>query len=487
MKKIRNILIMLIILVLLLVVYLVASPMWRESGDETTEPTPSYTVAVIDHNTIVGLELEHGEEKLSFSLNEGGTAWNWSENAEVPLDNMVFANAVTALNEASSSYKLEGVTADQLAEYGLAEPTLRAKFIFTDGSTREFIFGNLNSFNSLYYFTEATATETVYMVSSSVKASLELDIYDFILEETPPAITEGKILGVSTVNASNYADFTYYPSGKDSDYTDQYNWYYRTEILLMSTFPSLTSTLPPELPLDSTMADTLTGLLTSLSFEECVGLDDSDEKYGFSESKKIVVRYNVDETENGVLTEKEYVIYIGSQREDGGIYAHTADSKLVYILSSSDEWLGFISPEKPKLLPDEIWLPNYERVDSLTFKAAGNTLTVNVNNTDGKISYSSSATEDTEALSALISKLDALKATSNIAYLKDEDTGVEKELMLAVKIAFNAGENSELEMDITRYSQSYCLVKFGFRNDQLITLEDAEALIGLVTELTKVA
>ena len=42
-------------------------------------------------------------------------------------------------------------------------------------------------------------------------------------------------------------------------------------------------------------------------------------------------------------------------------------------------------------------------------------------------------------------------------------------------------------MEITRYSQSYCLVKFGFRNDQLITLEDAETLIGLVTELTKVA
>ena len=471
---------MLIILVLLLVVYLVASPMWRESGDETTEPTPSYTVAVIDHNTIVGLELEHGEEKLSFSLNEGGTAWNWSENAEVPLDNMVFANAVTALNEASSSYKLEGVTTDQLAEYGLAEPSLRAKFIFLDGSTREFIFGNLNSFNSLYYFTEASATETVYMVSSSVKASLELDIYDFILEETPPAITEGKILGVSTVNASNYADFTYYPSGKDSDYTDQYNWYCRTGLTQMSSLPS-------ELPLDSTMADTLTGLLTSLSFEECVGLDDSDEKYGFSESKKIVVRYNVDETESGVLTEKEYVIYIGSQREDGGIYAHTADSKLVYILTSSDEWLGFISPEKPKLLPDEIWLPNYERVDSLTFKAAGNTLTVNVNNTDGKISYSSTTSDDIEAIEALIAKLDALKATSNVAYLKSEEELAQKELMLAVKIAFNKGESAELEIEITRYSQSYCRVKFGHRNDQLITLEDAEALIGLVTEIAKAA
>ncbi len=465
---------MLIILVLLLIVYLVASPMWSESGEETTEPTPSYTVAVIDHNGLVGLELEHGEETLSFTLNDKGSEWNWSENAEIPLDNMVFASAVTELNEASSSYKLEGVSSDQLAEYGLAEPALRAKFIFSDGSAREFIFGNLNSFNSLYYFAEASAPDTVYMVNASVKASLELDIYDFILEETPPAITEGKILGVNYRNASNYRDFAYYPAGKESDYTDKYNWYCRSGIIEMSM-------LPTEYPLDGDMADTLTGIITALSFEECVGLDDSDEKYGFSNGNKLVIRYNVDEAENGVLTEKEYIIYLGSQTEDGGIYAHTEDSGLVYILGSSDEWITLLTSEQTKLLPDEIWLPNYERVDSLTFKAAENTLTVNVKNTDGKISYSSTESDDTEAIEALMTKLDSLTATSNIAYLEDDAAEVEKTLMFALKIAFNAGDNSELEMEITRYSLNYCLVSFNGRSDQLITLEDAEELIGLVS------
>ncbi len=476
MKKIRNILIMLILLVALLIVYLVVSPMWREDGPETTEPMPSHTVAVIDHTGLVGLELEHEGETLVFALNDAATEWNWSEDGEVPLDNMVFATLVTALNEASSNYKLESITEAQLAEYGLAEPALRVRFTFSDGTSKEYNIGNLNSFNSLYYLSESSAPDTVYMVNSSVVSTLELDIYDFVLIETPPAITEGKIIDVCYTGANDYRAFKYYPSGKDADYTDRYNWYYEQGLSNMST-------IPPEYPLDGGLADTLSDLVTGLSFDECVGLDLSDEKYGFSEGKKLVIRYNVDQGETGVLTEKEYVIYLGSQTEDGEIYAHTAESKLVYTLSAADEWVSLISSESAKLSPDEIWLPNYERIDSMIFSAGENTLAVNVKNTDGKISYSSDALDDADTISALISELEGLKATSNIAYLEDDAAEVEKTLMLSVKIAFNAGSNAELEMTVTRYSLNYCLVSFNGRADQLITLEDAESLTSMMSDI----
>lgn len=465
---------MLIVLVALVILYLVASPMWSEETPETTEPLPSYTVAVIDHNGLVGFELVREGSTLIFALNDAATEWDWNENRDVPLDNVVFASVVTALNEAVSNYMLEGVTDEQLAEYGLTEPAASVKFIFSDGSEKEYNIGKLNSFNSLYYLSESGAPNTVFMVDSTVKEALELDIYDFVLEETPPVITEGKILGVDYYNATENRNFTCYPSGKDGEYTDKYNWYFLNELYAQST-------IAKERPLDGTHADTLVALITGLSFDECVGLDCTAGDYGFSDSNKLVIRYNVDEAENGVLTEKEYVIYLGSQTEDGGIYAHTEDSKLVYILGSSDEWITLLTSDQEKLMPDEIWLPNYEKVDSLTFKADGNTLKVNVNNTDGKISYSTNASEDTEAVSALIATLDALKATSNIAYLEDDAAAVEKELMLAVKIAFNAGDNAELEMEITRYSLNYCLVSFNGRSDQLITLEDAEELVGLVS------
>ena len=151
---------MLTVLALLVIVYLVASPMWSEDEADETSAEPTHTVAVIDHTTLVGLDLNVGGESLSFALNDKATEWDWSEDAEVPLDNVAFATLVTALNEAGSKYKLENVTDEQLAEYGLTEPAIIVKFSFSDGTVKEYKIGNLNSFNGLYYLSESGAPNT---------------------------------------------------------------------------------------------------------------------------------------------------------------------------------------------------------------------------------------------------------------------------------------------------------------------------------------
>lgn len=478
MKKAKSIIILLTVLLVLLLVYFVASPMWSDDGAEDTTAENTYTVAAIDHSSLIGLELKYGETSLSFSLNDSATEWNWSENADVPLDNMAFANVVTALNNAKSKYKLEGVSADQLADYGLDAPALTVKFIFSGSAAKEYYIGNLNSFNGYYYLSEASAPNTVYMIDASVKTSLELEIYDFVLEETAPAITEAKIVGVDYTNAGNYRDFIYYPSGNSSDYTDRYEWYFRSGLVEMSS-------LPPETPLNTTIGDTLSSLITGLTFEECVGLDYTAEDYGFSEGKKLVISYNVDENETGVLQKKEYVIYLGSQREDGSIYAHTETSKLVYTLSSSDEWLEIIGVEETKLYPDELWLPNYELINSMTFTAGGKTVKVDLKNTDGKISYSSDYSDDTDAISALVAALEDISAISNVAYLDEGAASGENTEIFTVKVAFTSGETSEIR--VTKYSAEYCLVEFGIMNGRLVTLEDAEAFAAMITAIPEKA
>ena len=473
---------MLLVLALLLIVYLVASPMWSEDVPEDTSDENSYSVAVIDHTLLVGLELTRGEDTLVFALNDAATEWDWSENGDVPLDNVAFATIVTALNEATSKYKLEGVTDEQLAEYGLTDPSLRVKFILSDSTSKEYLIGNYNSFNSLYYIAEASAPGTVYMIDASVKSSLELEIYDFVLEETPPAITEAKIVDVAYYPANDefYKLFSYHPSGKAGEYTDRYEWYYTTAPIAMSSIPA-------PYPLSTEIADTLADIVTTLSFEECVGLDYTSGDYGFSESNRIVISYNVDEAENGVLQKKEYVIYLGSQTEDGKLYAHTADSKLVYLLGSSDEWVSIITATRAQLLPDEVWLPNYEFVDSMTFTAGTQSVTVNVKNTDGNTSFDSEASDDADAVAALVKALENLTATSNVEYFADDASLVEPAEILSVEIAFNSGDAPKLDMIVERYSQNYCLVNFNGRADQLVTLEDAQAIVDMIASLGKKA
>ena len=469
---------MLLILVLLLIVYLVASPMWSESGVEDSSADETYAVATIDHTLLVGLELTEGDETLAFALNDAATEWTWSENGEVPLDNMAFANIVTALNDAKSKYKLEGTTSDQLGEYGLTEPSMKVKFAFSDGSVKEYFLGNYNSFNGLYYLSEAASPDTVYMVDAAVKDSLSLDIYDFVLNETPPAITAAKINNVVYYPADDefYSTFSYHPSGKSGEYTDRYEWYYSIDHISMSSIPA-------GYPLDSSFADVLADIVTGLSFEECVGLDYTSGDYGFSDAHKIVISYSVDEAENGVLQSKEYVIFIGSQTEDGKLYAHTADSKLVYLLGSSDEWASVMTSGRAELLPDEVWLPNYEFIDSMTFVAGEQSVKIEVNNTDGKVSYKSDASDDSEAIAALIKALENLTAKSNVEYFKDEASLVEPTELISVNIAFNTGDASTLDIIIERYSENYCLVNFNGRADQLLTLEDVQAIIDMITSL----
>ena len=486
MKKAKSIVILLTVLLILLLVYFVVSPMWSEKAPEDTTAEPTYQIAAIDHSSLVGLELKYGETSLSFTLNDTATEWDWSEDAEIPLDNMVFATVVTALNNTKSKYKLEDVSTEQLTDYGLDAPEITVKFIFSTGAAKEYYVGKLNSFNGYYYLSEASAPDTVYMIEADVKFSLELDIYDFVLEETAPAITEAKILEV--VYKNNPWDdkiFKYYPAGNSSDYTDGYEWYFGT----VSSEISSTSTIPlPKIPLNTTIGDTLGSLVTGLTFDECVGLDYTAEDYGFSEGKKLAIFYNVDEDETGVLQTKEYVIYLGSQREDGSIYAHTENSKLVYLLSDSDEWLDIIGVEETKLYPDELWLPNYELIESMTFTAGGETVKVNVSSTDGKISYSSDATNDTDAITALVEALENMKTVSNVDYL-DASVEVSETMgeLFAVSVTLKSQSDSEISIVVRGYSEAYCIVYFDLMDGRLITREDANAFVDMIFALTEKA
>ena len=464
---------MLVVLVALLLVYLIAAPQWSEEPEETTEPLPTYSIASIDHNLLAGFELTKGEEVLSFTLNDDATGWDWSEDAEVPLDNVVFAEIVTAFNETVSNYKLTEVSEAHFADYGLDEPSYRVKFIYSDSTSREYLIGMMNSFNSLYYLCEASNTDTVYMVSSSLIASFDFDIYDFVLFEDIPELTEGKLIDVNYTNGNSYRTFRYYASGNAADYTDLYDWYFESGSLNMSTIPA-------ERPLASAAADDLASLVTGMYFYECVGLDSSADEYGFSEGHKIVIRYNVDEADNGVLTEKSFTLYIGAQTEDGSVYVHTEGSKLVYTLGWSDDWMALLSAEDADILPTELWLPNYEKVDYMTFTTSAGSLTVKVKTAEGKISYSSDQTADADAISALVEALDSLRATSNIAYFEDDAAAVEKNELFSVMIGFTEGGQA-LEMKATRFSMSYCLVSFNGREDQLLTLEDAQEFADMIS------
>ncbi|MGM9642086.1 MAG: DUF4340 domain-containing protein, partial [Eubacteriales bacterium] len=278
-------------------------------------------------------------------------------------------------------------------------------------------------------------------------------------------------LGVSFAPGASGAQkfFKYYSAGNDKDYTDKYNWYYSIGDATQA-------------PLNTDIAKTLTSLVTALSFDECVGFDCTEEKYGFSDSRKITVTYNVDEDEKGVLTEKTYVIYLGAQTESGEIYAHTESSCLVYIISDADDWVKITNGEQKDFITSELWLPNYERIDQMIFTVGENRIVVNVKNTEGKVTFTSDPELNDDELDELISAMAALKATSHSSVLEGNDS-LEKKTCFTLEIKFNSGDTAEAVLTVETYTENYCRVSFMGNSERLITTEDAEKFANMISSV----
>ena len=162
-KKSRNLIIMALALAVLAGAYFT----WRAvggngDGTDTSGGDTSYSVGAVDYKTLSFVSVsrrtepeseggEPGRIEFEFRLNEGGSAWLWSEDENVPLDNEQFADMATAVSSLTSPYRLEGISAAELSKYGLDDPEITLTFT-DDNGTHRFYIGAKSSFNGANYF-----------------------------------------------------------------------------------------------------------------------------------------------------------------------------------------------------------------------------------------------------------------------------------------------------------------------------------------------
>lgn len=503
MKKGKNLIIMSTVLVLLVAVYLVWTLVGKTDTVDTEETSVTYPLPTIDPAALVGVELEidasrggaeedtaeestqtgetgeTGEtSKLTFTLSEDAKRWLWSEDGEVPLDNVAFASMVTAISGYASPHKLENVADADLGRYGLAQPYMSISFTFSDESQRQYKVGALNSFNGMYYFSDSSTPDTVYMVDSSVIDVFDVDIYDLLQYDTTPSISTTNFTKVTFITGGVERVYTYYPTGKADGYTDKYLWY-------------LSVDGAEEVAVDASVAEKLTAALGSVSFEDCASLNyKTDESFAFGDDRLIIDYKKVEKVtdsttglEKEVTTPATYTLYLCSGEEGGELYAHTDGSALVYLLRDSADIATLRGGSLATIRPDELWLPNYELISSMGFSTADGSFDVKVNNKNGEITYSREDGElDSAAFLSALSELDALVASSNTEYL--EGSGGEGTLVyFTLELELVSGEL--LVMTAESYTDSYARVTFNGRDDQLITAQSAEKLATTLSAFMK--
>ena len=490
MKKSVKLIIMAAALALLIGVYFIWQAVGNreDGGDDVTSSGNVYTVGAVDYKTLISVsvarrveasgdgEAESRTLAFDFTLKEDETGWLWTENPSVPLSNEMFADMVTAVSGVTSPYKLENVNESDLGKYGLDEPEISLSF--TDGNgTHGFSIGSLNSFSGYYYFCTEDKT-TVYTVDSSLPEAFRFDIYDLIDTDDAPELTKTSITSIQYVSGSDKTVFTYYPNGKDSDYTNGYSWY-----------ASVNG--EKEFAVASAIGSNLTDALVSLDFGNCVAYDSAkDDQYGLDAGNKLIIEYQKSSTvtdsttgvEKTVLTPTTLTLTVG-RSTDGVIYVRPEGSSLTAKLSSQSAFAAVMTDNTRSLRPTELILPDYTRIDLMIFTGNGKTLSVTVRHgEDDSVSYSAAdgTKINEEKLQTLLTALAEAK-TSAFASDLERDPSAGSDTVFSLALTFSKGDVLNAELTISRYSESYNLVSFMGSADRLITVDETAALTDALT------
>ncbi|MBQ2767995.1 MAG: DUF4340 domain-containing protein [Clostridia bacterium] len=477
-RKSLAMIVMLVVLGLLCGLYFVVTRT-APSGDadETTPVDPTVTLLVLDVETMTGLRYFSGGEELSFILEEN--VWYWEEDTSLHLDSTAFASMVEGLQPLTSTVTIKAPDADMLADFGLDEPVQQVTLIDGTG-THTLLIGNYNSFNGCYYAAIDT-TDTVYMIDAAIAESFGPSIYEILIYDTLPAITQSKIYSVSILRDEESLTCTYYADGHPDSYTDTFKWYAADED-------------GAETAIATAQGNSLASAISGLNFNTCVSYDYAADgaEYGLDNPAELIIAYSTtiettDSTTGATVStevDKTLTLLIGDIDEASGCYYATLPgSSLIYVLEGSA--LTEIFAEDAVLdLPLQIAPVNFAYVSQVTFEAGLKRLTVSIaqDADTGETVYTvGGETVEYTTLSSLFSAVQSLSAESDTAESAPDDAA-DSTPLLRITFAFDRGEVEQAALIVTHYNTNFDRISFMGREDQLISIRDTEDLLELIEE-----
>lgn len=237
---------------------------------EAEEADQSVSVVEMNADDIVSVAFR-SEDDGEVTLEKEDDSWVKKGETEFPLSQDTVSSAVSGIAALTADQKLEE-TAD-LSEYDLEEPENEITVLTDDGEETTVQVGMMNS-SSQYYVKKAGDDENVYLVSSSSLDPFMGSVYDLAEAETFPSVTSSTITQVKVDKENGYElkqnsetlgwDIS---DGKDTEKAD------------------------------TTKAGTVTSAIGSLTYDEFVDYNCTDEaEYGFDDPYAVITAdYTVEE------------------------------------------------------------------------------------------------------------------------------------------------------------------------------------------------
>ena len=360
-----------ILLIFLLIVYIVIRNLHLDEEEQEEDTTE--TVYEIDAADISKLQVASGD--TSFSFTHADDTWTYDEDRNFPLSESAVLDKVSYVTSVSSSRAIE--EPENLEDYGLEEPEVSITVTDTEGETTSLELGATNDTVSACYMTLNGDTSKVYLVDSSLKTNMEFTLSDIAEKEEIPSITGTTITSVSIENETGTARL-YEDSGSET------GWIFA-------------DTDGSTVPADSSLVSTYTSNFSALAWTDYVTYDLSTlGNYGLDNPTVITVDYQVEEEaedeedisedsdedtsedtedseEDTVTVDKEMVLLLGNQTEDGTYYyGKLQDDSCIYTIAASSVE-GILDVQKDDFLSTKVADYSFADLDKVTFTRNGET------------------------------------------------------------------------------------------------------------------
>lgn len=537
MKKKRGLTAAIIILILLLAVYFILKN--SNLGEEEQSTVETKTVFQVDADDISELTVEQGENQYTFQKEED--TWTYTGEDGFPLDADELENKAAAITSVTATTIIENP--ENLEDYGLDSPSVKISVKTVDGETETLEVGNENTAVSGCYITVNGDNSNVYLVDSLVKTSMEFDISDLAQMEEIPSITGSTVkhvniqgpngtknLGedgnsetgwsftetdgsVSAAGSSLVQDYmgqftslswSSFVSANAEDLS-QYGLENHTKVTIdYEVTETIESSDDEEAETGSAAgnnsedmeeigeAEEGTDAGTEIKAETDTGAEAEAETEAGTEIKAETEAETDTDTETRTV-EKQAVLLIGDQDEDGNYYAKMQDNQYVYTLDAStvEEITGIT---RDNFLDTKVSDYSFADMDKVTFIRNGSTYTatkvtqeVESDEEDGETttetSYLINGKEvDMTEFSEFYTQITALEWQSQVSDAQPEG---EPEFT----VTFEKAGGIEVTTDYYSYDNNFYLVIDSKGNKELVNkikvkeiLDSFDALIFGMTE-----
>ena len=357
-----------LLLGVLLVLMTVTILVMEFAPDENAEEEAAVTVFTLDMDQVTGLSWTYEGEEVSLER-DAENNWTYPADDAFPLDQSYPDAMVQALSEIQADRIIE--EPEDLSEYGLADPV--CSITVQADETRQLAIGDETSLGGQRYL--SLGDGNVYLVDASLLDDFALGLYDIVVKETIPSMTDVSSFQIQSGSTTLTIDYT---EEEGLAYSDQYTWFWNQDGTLTA--------------LDTGLTSTLLETITSLSWNSCVayqatqdqlsqwGLDDPSVIVTVSYVESSQVETNETDEDGQPIyetkeTPKTFTLELGDYDGDT-CYARLAGSTMVYQVDGSVRDT-LAAAKGNDLLPQDVLLMDWTEVTGVDITLDGTTYSLN--------------------------------------------------------------------------------------------------------------